>query len=206
MPHAAGQLFVVSAPSGVGKTTIVRAVMPRWPGLRFSVSSTTRPPREGEVHGRDYYFLSDEEFEGGIRSGRFLEWAEVHGRYYGTDGDRIREWLEAGADVLLDIDVQGAAQVRCAYPEANTIFILPPSMAILEERLRKRGTESQEQLDKRLSAATREIRQAPWYDFIVVNDVLEEAIEDFSGIIRACRLRNSAQVHRVVPLLPVHGL
>jgi len=196
-----GQLFVVSAPSGVGKTTLIRAILPRRPDLMFSVSCTTRSPRAGEVPGRDYHFLGREEFENGIRSGRFLEWATVHGHYYGTDGDQIRRWREEGKDVLLDIDVQGARQVRCLCPDAHLIFILPPSLQVLEDRLKSRGTESPEQLKKRLAAARMEILQAPWYDFIVVNDMLEEGIADLEAILRACRCQRASRTAMLRPFL-----
>lgn len=196
-----GQLFVVSAPSGVGKTTIIRSVLSRTPHLRFSVSCTTRPPRPGEVDGQDYHFITRRKFQQGMAAGRFLEWAEVHGSYYGTDAEPIRNWLAEGADVLLDIDVQGARQVRCADPAARTIFILPPSMDVLLERLKGRGTESEEQLARRMRSAHVEMGQAPWYDYVVVNDRLEEAIEDFLSILRACRCERVRQAHRLRPFL-----
>ena len=187
MKTVSGKLFIVSAPSGVGKTTIIREVMKARRDLCFSVSSTTRPPRPGEISGKDYHFTSREEFLNGVRAGDFLEWAEVHGRFYGTGAGPIRDWLELGRDVLLDIDVQGARQVRCFYPEAHTIFILPPSFEVLEQRLTNRGTESPEQLTKRLAASREEIAEGSWYDFIIVNDILEDAVEDFKAVLRACR-------------------
>jgi guanylate kinase len=182
-----GQLFIVSAPSGVGKSTIIRRVIASWPKLKFSVSSTTRPIRSGEVAGKDYHFLSMEEFLSGISSGRFLEWAEVHGHLYGTDRRIVEKWLKTGNDVLLDIDVQGARLVHCAYPAAKTIFILPPSMHVLEERLRNRATETAEQLAIRVAAARRELLESPWYDYIIINDDLLEAVEDMKAILRAGR-------------------
>lgn len=194
MPHqAAGQLYIVSAPSGVGKSTIIRKVIAACPKLRFSVSSTTRPLRSGEVAGKDYHFLSMEEFLRGISSGRFLEWAEVHGHLYGTDRRIVDEWLQAGDDVLLDIDVQGARLVRCAYPAAHTIFVLPPSMHVLEQRLRNRATETEEQLAIRIAAARREILESPWYDYIIINDDLQEAVEDLTAILRAGRSSRAAR-------------
>ncbi len=192
-PAASGQLFIVSAPSGVGKSTIIRSVLEECPKLKFSVSCTTRPPRPEEVPGKDYHFIAKEEFRNGIDSGRFLEWAEVHGEYYGTDVHPIEKWLKAGNNVLLDIDVQGARLVRCAYPAAQTIFILPPSLNILEERLRSRGTESEEQLAIRFAAAQRELLEAPWYDYIVINDDLQEAIADMKAILRAGRCSRTVQ-------------
>ncbi|MCU0588312.1 MAG: guanylate kinase [Syntrophobacteraceae bacterium] len=196
-----GRLFIVSAPSGVGKTTIIQSVLPRWPKLRYSVSCTTRKPRAGEVSGRDYHFLSREAFLEGIQKGRFLEWAEVHGEYYGTDGNVVESWTQAGHDVLFDIDVQGARQVLSCHPTATTVFILPPSMASLEARLSGRGTESEAQLGKRLAAAAAEMAQAPWYDYLIVNDDLAEAVADFESILRAVRCRREYQVPQLRTLL-----
>jgi len=198
---ARGQLFVISAPSGVGKTTLILPVLSQRPELRFSVSWTTRPPRPGEIPGAHYHFKSRREFLAGIETGRFLEWAEVHGEYYGTDGEQIEEWLAAGNDVLLDIDFQGARLVRCAYPSTRTIFILPPSLQALSERLRNRGTESPEQLAGRLAAARREIEEAPWYDYVVINDVLEEALTDLKAIFRACRCERAFQAPKLKTFL-----
>lgn len=196
-----GQLFVVSAPSGVGKTTIIRSALTRLPNLHFSISCTTRPPRSGEVDGREYHFITRKKFQQGIAAGRFLEWAEVHGNYYGTDGEPIRQWLALGEDVLLDIDVQGARQVRCTYPSARTLFILPPSMEELLKRLKGRGTESEEQLARRMRNAHTELAESPWYEYIVMNDRLEEAVEDFMAILRACRCERFRQANRIRPFL-----
>ena len=199
--HNTGQLFVVSAPSGVGKTTLIQRIRPGWPELCFSVSATTRAPRPGEIDGQDYFFLSKEQFVQGIKEGRFLEWAHVHGEYYGTDSRPIKAWLREGKDVLLDIDVQGARQVRCAFPHARTIFILPPSMEVLRERLQKRGTESTEKMTGRLVAARGEIAEAVWYDFIIVNDDLEEAVEDLDAILRACHCQMARQAPKLKSFL-----
>lgn len=137
----------------------------------------------------------------GIRKGRFLEWAQVHGEYYGTDGEQIEKWLTQGNDIILDIDVQGARQVRCVHPSAYTVFILPPSLDKLLERLKRRATESAEQLARRFGAARLEMQEAAWYDFIIVNDVLKEAIADFDAILRACRCRRSVQAPRLRAIL-----
>ncbi len=193
-----GQLYVISAPSGVGKTTLVRSVLEKLPFVRFSVSCTTRPPRAGETPGIDYHFLEKQEFQQGIRANRFLEWARVHDAYYGTDGEQVARLLEEGWDILLDIDVQGARQVRCIHPDCVTIFILPPSMAILEERLRNRGTESPEQLNRRIGTAQREIMDAPWYDFIIINDRLPDAVAALESIFRAQRCRRSFQSRAIL--------
>ncbi|MHC1742147.1 MAG: guanylate kinase [Syntrophobacteraceae bacterium] len=196
-----GQLFVVSAPSGVGKTTIIRSALTRLPTLHYSISCTTRQAREGEVDGQDYHFITRKRFQQGIAAGRFLEWAEVHGNFYGTDGEPIRQWLDQGEDVLLDIDVQGARQVRCTYPASRTIFILPPSIEELLNRLKGRGTESEEQLARRMRAAHSELGESPWYEYIVVNDRLEDAVEDFLAILRACRCERFQQANRIRPFL-----
>ncbi len=196
-----GNLFIVSAPSGVGKTTIIQAVLPQWPGLRYSVSCTTRTPRPGEVNGQDYHFLSRQEFLEGMGRDRFLEWAEVHGELYGTDGIAVEDWLKAGNDVLFDIDVQGARQVLTVYPSSTTIFILPPSLEALESRLSKRGTESQAQLRKRLEAAANEMAQAAWYDYLIVNDDLTDAVADFESVLRATRCQRIRQAQLLRALL-----
>lgn len=196
-----GQLYVVSAPSGVGKTTLILPLLSERKDLRFSVSWTTRAPRPGELAGKHYHFKTRPEFLEGIQAGRFLEWAEVHGEYYGTDGEQIEQWLSAGLDVLLDIDFQGARLVRCAYPSVRTIFILPPSLQALRQRLENRGTESAEQMAKRLAAAQREIEEAPWYDYIVVNDSLEEAYADIKAIFRASRCEQAFQALKLKNLL-----
>lgn len=198
-----GHLFVLSAPSGVGKSTIVRALLAKDSRLRFSVSCTTRAPRPGETDGVDYHFLSRDIFEEGIRAGRFLEWAEVYGHYYGTDRRHVEASLADGLDVLLEIDVQGARKVRAGGLAATTIFILPPTLHALEERLRRRGTEAEDVIRRRLEAAKAEIREAPWYDYLVVNEVLEEAVADVSAIIRACRCTRTRAHRALIPFLPL---
>lgn len=184
-----GNLFIISAPSGTGKTTLLKEVQLRLPEIRFSVSFTTREPRKGEVHGRDYFFISKDEFLRGIREGRFLEWACVHGNYYGTDKGMIEEWLSNGLEVILDIDVQGARTIKCQYPFASTIFILPPSWEELERRLRSRGTDSDEVIRRRLSNASKEISEAFWYDYIVINDEISKAVGELITIITSFRYR-----------------
>ncbi len=159
------------------------------PDIDFSVSHTTRPPRKNEVDGRDYHFVSRMKFDEMVSRGEFLEWATVHGNCYGTSSREVFSCLEAGWDVLLDIDVQGARQVRERFPGAVLVFILPPSMAALEERLRARGTEDAERLRIRLENAGLEVRSAPDYDYVVINDELPRALEDLKAIIRARRLR-----------------
>jgi guanylate kinase len=200
-PATIGQLFIISAPSGVGKSTIIRKVSEDCPKLKFSVSCTTRRKRPEEVDGKDYHFLSRVEFLNGINSGRFLEWAEVHGEFYGTDQHPVEQWLRAANNVILDIDVQGARLVRCSYPSAITIFVLPPSMHVLEERLRSRATETGEQLAMRVAAARREFLESPWYDYVIINDNLQEAVNDMKAILHACRSSRVAQATRLKTFL-----
>ncbi|MCU0563239.1 MAG: guanylate kinase [Desulfobacterales bacterium] len=186
-PARRGTLFVLSAPSGAGKTTLRRAVLARFPGMTYSVSTTTRPPRPGEVDGRDYVFIPPAEFEAGIREGRWAEWAQVHGNYYGTSAQTLREAAEAGTDVLLDIDVQGARQIAQRFPECVTVFIMPPSFEALAQRLTARGTDSPESVALRLRNARQEMEERHWYRHIVVNDELATAVEELSAIIASYR-------------------
>ena len=180
----AGRLYIVSAPSGAGKSTLCRILMQRLPNLRYSVSTTTRAPREGEVDGGDYFFTDVETFTAGIQANQWAEWAEVHGNYYGTSAAFIDHERAAGHDVLLDIDVQGAAQLCVKYPDAVTIFIMPPSSAVLRQRLDQRGADTPEIIDKRMANARQEMAQRVAYQHIVVNDRLEEAVEALVAIFR----------------------
>jgi guanylate kinase len=180
-----GRLFVVSAPSGAGKTTLCTAARKKLPDLVYSVSSTTRAPREGEREGRDYFFISEGQFRAGIDSGQWAEWARVHDNYYGTSARFIDHHLKAGRDVLLDIDVQGAAQILQRYPEAVTIFIMPPSMAVLRRRITARGLDSAAVIDKRMHNAEEELARKGMYRYIVVNDDLDSAIARFLSILRS---------------------
>ncbi|MDD2966292.1 MAG: guanylate kinase [Desulfovibrionaceae bacterium] len=172
-----GVVLIISAASGTGKTTLVKRLLAEFPNFAYSISCTTRPPREGEVDGIDYYFLSREEFIARREQGYFAEWAEVYGNFYGSPLKPMLEKLAQGQDVIFEIDVQGAAQVRLSIPEAQCIFILPPSLAELEKRLRGRGTDSEEVIARRMSAATQEIREAHWFDTWVVNDNLDIAYD-----------------------------
>ncbi|MEW5724856.1 MAG: guanylate kinase [Thermodesulfobacteriota bacterium] len=184
-----GQLFVVSAPSGAGKTTLCRHLMESAPDLAYSVSYTTRPPRPGEKDGRDYHFVTPDRFKEMIGQGAFFEWAEVFGRYYGTGRDWVQARLGEGLDVLVDIDVEGARQIRSNFPGAVLIFVLPPTFRILEERLRRRHTETEVELAHRLSHARLEIEARDMYDYLVVNDRVDRAVDDLAAVIRAERLR-----------------
>lgn len=185
------RLFVVSSPSGGGKTTLVRQMLDLVPGLAYSVSSTTRPMRPGEKHGVDYFFLSIEEFKRKIEQDEFLEHALVHGHYYGTDRHLIESLLARGQDVILDVDVAGAAQIRHVRPSAVLMFVVPPSRRVLEERLRRRHSDPPEVIARRLRNAAAELRRIPDYDYLIVNDDLQQAIEEMAAVIRAERNRIS---------------
>jgi guanylate kinase len=192
-----GQLFVITAPSGAGKSTLIRRVRERVEGLEFSVSWTTRAPRPGERDGVEYHFTDHEAFEAKIAAGEMLEWARVHGELYGTGRAETEALLARSADVILDIDVQGAAQLRTSAPDATSIFILPPGPDTLVRRLEGRGTESRESLRRRLSVAADEIREVSRFDFVVVNDDLEQAGAELQAIFRASRLRRERRWERI---------
>ena len=186
-----GILFVVSAPSGAGKTTLCRMLLEELDGIEFSVSYTTRPPRDGEVNGRDYFFVDETTFNEMVDRGEFLEFAQVHGHYYGTSKRFVEEKLKRGIDLLLDIDVQGAKQVFDRMDDAVGIFIFPPSLMELERRLRLRGTDPPEVIEKRLKVAEWEMEQACMYHYWVLNDRLEEAFDTLRSIVVAERARSS---------------
>ena len=187
-----GRLFVISAPSGAGKTSLVKVLLERHPDLKVSVSHTTRKPRPHEVHGREYHFVSPEEFRELVDRGQFLEHAQVFDNSYGTGRGTVEKLLAAGTDVVLEIDWQGAQQVRAAMPECTTIFILPPSREALRERLERRQTDSAATIARRLGDAVADMRHASEFDYIVVNDRFEQALADLSAIIegRGESLRN----------------
>ena len=190
-PEGTGSLFVISAPSGAGKTSLCKEVIDFFPSLRQSVSYTTRPMRPGEVDGIDYHFVSAETFAAMVDSGAFAEWAEVHGNRYGTALATLTEAMAQGEDVLLDIDCQGADQLRKTCRQAVFIFILPPSLDELMRRLQGRQTDSEEVIRRRLANARHEIAQVPLYDFVVINDHFATALKELKAIILAerCRVR-----------------
>ena len=187
-----GLLVVLSGPSGTGKGTVIRKLLEDNPQVRLSVSATTRNPREGEQHGEHYFFLTREEFESLIAKDAVLEYAEYCGRYYGTPKDPVEEWRNEGNDVLLEIEVQGGEQVKKKCPDCVTIFLLPHSVEELENRLRGRGTENEETIQKRLTTAKEELKQADCYDYNVVNTDVAEAAAEIMEILRKERAaRNS---------------
>ncbi len=191
-----GNLFIVSAPSGAGKTTLVRMLLERDGGIGLSISHTTRAPRPGEQDGREYHFIGPPEFFAMREAGDFLESAEVHGNWYGTSRRWIVEQLASGRDILLEIDWQGAQQVRGLFHECVGIFILPPSPAELEQRLRGRGQDSEEVIARRLAAALGEMRHVDEFDYVIINKTLPEAVDDLQSVVRSVRLRTAAQLER----------
>jgi guanylate kinase len=200
-----GSLFVVSAPSGAGKTTLIRHALPDLGAVQFSVSATTRPRRPGEQEGVDYFFVTRETFEAMTAREEFLEWAQVHGNYYGTPAAPVRTALEAGADVMLDIDVQGAAQVRGRMPESVQILVAPPSFEVLRARLEGRGQDNREAVAVRLRNAKAELARFREYDYVIINDDLREAVDNLKGIIRARRVavaRLDARVSAILSTFP----
>ncbi|HEU4508787.1 MAG TPA: guanylate kinase [Pyrinomonadaceae bacterium] len=184
-----GTLFVVSSPSGGGKGTIIRHVLDVVPNLSYSVSYTTRAPRLNEVDGREYFFVSRETFDEMVGAGEFLEWACVHGNYYGTSKSQILEETAAGADIILEVDVQGASSVRQLLMDSVSIFILPPSYEVLRQRLIDRGTDSPEELEVRLRNAPDELRQYSSFDYVIINDQVAAAAGQLASIIHAERAR-----------------
>ena len=201
-PPARGDLFIVSSPSGGGKTTLIRRVLERPPGepLHFSVSHTTRAMRPGEQNGREYHFVSVSEFQDMVGRDEFLEHNEVHGHIYGTSRAEVLPRLASGEDVILDIDVQGARDIRKAYPEAIAIFIVPQSRDELERRLRSRGVDNEESIRKRLINADRELQEASGFQYVIVNEELDFATRELESIIRARRstaARQAARLERI---------
>ena len=196
-----GNLIVVAAPSGAGKTSLVNVVLAEDPGLALSISHTTRSPRPGEQDGRDYHFIDLAGFEAMLGRGEFLESAEVHGNRYGTSRKWIEQTLERGSDVVLEIDWQGARQMRRLYPQAITIFILPPSIDELERRLRSRGQDSDAVIRRRVENAVEEILHAGEFDYVIINSIFEEAWRDLAAVVRAARLTLAQQRARNPDLL-----
>jgi guanylate kinase len=202
---SSGDLFIVSSPSGAGKTTLIRRVLadPRIPqgSIHFSVSHTTRPPRASETDGREYHFISPDAFRGLVAADGFLEWAGVHGHLYGTSRREVEPRLAAGVDVLLDIDVQGARQVRSKIPDVVKIFVFPPSRAVLESRLVARASDAPKDVSRRLAAAAAEMSEFGEYDYAIINDELETAVDELRSIVVARRAGRKRQRERLEAIL-----
>jgi guanylate kinase len=202
----AGTVFLVTAPSGAGKSTLVNALLDRDQGISLSISHTTREPRPGENHGSEYHFVSVEEFLERRARGEFLESAEVHGNYYGTSRLWIEQQVRSGRDVLLEIDWQGARQVRAQFPTAVGIFILPPSIDALEARLHKRGQDTPQVITRRLLSAGSEIAHAPEFEFVIINENFDVALTQLQAIVTAVRLRFASQAARQHELFAQLGI
>jgi len=196
-----GNLFIISAPSGAGKTSLVSALLKSNKQIALSVSYTSRTPRPGETNGKDYHFISREMFLEMVKEGDFLESAEVYGNLYGTSQSWIRKQLDAGHDILLEIDWQGAAQVRKLMPHAISIFILPPSLAALETRLKGRGQDSAEVIARRLQASQEDISHVSEFDYVIINDKLDEALQQLAAVITAAGLCRDGQLARHASLI-----
>ena len=198
---APGNLFVIAAPSGGGKTSLTRALLERERGIRLSVSYTTRPPRPGEQDGVDYHFISADRFALLKDAGEFLEHAHVHGNWYATSATWLKSQVSAGQDVLLEIDWQGAAQVRVLIPQSVHIFILPPSLEALAERLVRRGQDDAATIARRLDAAREEIRHCVEFNYVIINQEFASAVDDLSAVVRATHLRTAQQLVQHGPLI-----
>ena len=189
-----GQLFVVAAPSGAGKSSLVKALLELDSRVHPSISHTTRAPRGQEKHGREYYFISDDDFDEMVATKAFVEWANVHGRQYGTSKNTIEDRISKGGDVILEIDFQGALQIRNMFTNAVLIFILPPSWEELRSRLERRGEDTTEIIDLRLKNAALEVAQAKEFDFVIINELFDRALFDLKAIVHAQRLKFAAQL------------
>lgn len=198
-----GILFIISAPSGAGKTTLCKEVIDIFPDLRHSVSYTTRPARPGEVEGRDYHFVSVEEFKRMVDAGEFAEWAEVHGNFYGTALKTLEGFRRSGVDVILDIDCQGARQLKERYRGGVYVFILPPSYQELRHRLNFRSADSAEVIERRIQGAAWEIKECRWYDYLIVNDVFSRAVEELKSIIIAEQCRTDRVLEAVSEIFEI---
>jgi guanylate kinase len=199
-----GILFIISAPSGAGKTTLCKEVIDFFPNLRHSVSFTTRRKRPGEEHGRDYFFIEPEEFRRMVAAGEFAEWAEVHGNLYGTAIETLDTYRSQGIDIILDIDCQGARQLKEKYRGGVFIFILPPSFNELQRRLDGRNSDSAETIARRIAAAAAEIRESSWYDYIIVNEVFSAAVAELKAILVAEQCRTLRVIDGVSQLFDIN--
>ncbi len=194
-------VFIISAPSGSGKSTLVHRLLQTVPNLTFSISYTTRPPRPVETNGVDYVFITRTDFETRLARGEFLEYAEVFGNYYGTNRETFERAVQEARDLVLDIDVQGARQLKVAIPEAISVFVLPPSRDVLEQRLRARSQDSEEVIQRRLKGAAAEVRNYTQYDYVLINREIEESAARLESIVKAERLRKARMEEEVRPIL-----
>ncbi|MCD6027770.1 MAG: guanylate kinase [Solimicrobium sp.] len=204
-PHG-GSLFMVAAPSGAGKSTLVKALLVKEPEIRLSISYTTRAPRPGETDGQHYHFTTKSDFFDRKNNNEFLECAEVHGNYYGTSRILIDQYMQAGTDMLLEIDWQGAQQIKAQFPQAVGIFILPPSIDALEKRLKKRGQDSEQVITRRLLAAGGEIAHVPEFEYVIINDEFDVALSELAAIVRASRCRLNQQSAKNAELFAQFGI
>lgn len=193
-----GLFVVLSGPSGAGKGAVRARLLERYPNIRYGVSATTRPKRPGEEEGVSYFFLTPEEFQRDVAAGRFVEWAEVYGNFYGTPREPMESWLAEGIDVIVEKDIQGALALKKVYPDAVYVFILPPSFEELRERISRRGTETPEALARRLASAGEELSYVDRYDYAIINDDLDQAVDRLAAILIAekCRVRRQPDVGR----------
>lgn len=198
-----GLLFVISAPSGGGKSTIASAVRQRVEGLGYSISHTTRKPRGHESDGVDYYFVDEKTFTKMIDQGAFVEWAEVYDNFYGTSASGLKDLTASGLDIVLDVDIQGGRNIKDHFPNSVLIFLIPPSLEVLELRLRKRGTDNETVIRARMETAADDIRNCGWYDYIIINDRLEKAIREAQSIIISERCRTERQLPGVKGLFDI---
>ncbi len=196
-------LFIVAAPSGGGKTSLVKKILQELPDIEVSISHTTRPLRPGEVHGQHYHFINETDFQNMIAADAFLEYAKVFGFYYGTSWQQIKDKLSAGIDIILDIDWQGAQQIRHLFPDVVTVFILPPSLQILKQRLMDRKRDDEEVITRRMQLAKDEISHYAEFDYLIVNDNFEQAGIELTSIIRATRLKTANQVENLAEHLSI---
>jgi guanylate kinase len=198
-----GKLFVISGPSGAGKSTILKALRERVEGLGYSISHTSRRRRRTEKDGIDYHFVDKKRFEEMIEEGAFVEWAAVYGDYYGTSFTSLDSQTELGLDVALDLDVQGAESIKGHFKNSVSVYVLPPSLEILEKRLRKRATDQERVIQERMEKALGEIKKAGWYDYVIINDDLENALRDMESLISSERCRTARQALRVKELFGI---
>ena len=192
-----GLLIIISAPSGAGKTTICKGLLDKFPDLRFSVSCTTRPPRKGERDAKDYHFISENDFKDRIAKSEFVEWEEIYGHFYGTLKKDIEDPILRGCDIILDIDTSGAGNIKSIYPDGVFVFIMPPSEEILKERLKKRGSETDDTIKMRFDRAMEEIRENKWYDYVIFNDKVNSSVNIMRSVYIAEKNRTARAQPRI---------